>query len=51
MKKLALMLVVGVLTVGLLTRLAAAGEAEVDQLLNRGDIINLRQRSKINLHN
>ena len=43
-RKLALTpLVIGVLTLGLLTRLAGAGETEVNQPFNRGDIRNVPQ--------
>jgi hypothetical protein len=45
-KKLGLILVMGMFTWGLLTRVATAGEPEVDQLLNRGDIVNLPQPLK-----
>jgi hypothetical protein len=42
-------LVFEVLTLGLLTPPAGAADAEVDQLLNRGDIINLPQPLKDHL--
>jgi hypothetical protein len=46
MKKFVLPALVGLLAMGFQTRVAFAGEPEVDQLLNRGDIVNLPQPLK-----